>query len=602
MTAVRANAWHYPTKDFCAAETRLNFLHDQDNDLGPDQALNKLRGQPLGESPQNIHYGYTKGTVWLYLTTQFHEEWQKCILELGNPQLDRVVVYQNIDAELKEIATMGDFLPFSERFYRVRNYVFPFRADGNHEFLISLQSTATMTVPIKVQWRDLFVNDGSLDYLLLGLFYGLMIFFIFFGLHSFISFRSKAYLLYSAFALSMLLFFVDRDGIAYQFLWPNSTEWKLRSVRVFAAISMGLGVLYFTYILRLRSRAVLAFSYGYAGLCVLLVIGLLVLDPAITNVPTILIGAITPFAMVALPLVAMRKKRIFAPYMLAAGLCSLLGFIVYSLSVTDFIPSNYFTENALKLSTLTEFFFLTLGLHEKIKQSHRKQADHKAVYLLSNMVTHDLKKPFDMIDKFLNRIGKLREEQIPHYVESNAKEIRDNIQAANEMMLDLSEIGRTDRPAGETRLASIIPQICNGRYHCELSYDGTVRIDDYQLRRVLINITRNAQEATAGNGGCEFWISTHDEGKFVRIEIGNSGSMISQDNLQQIFDFRFTSGKRHGNGIGLSVVERAATVSGGRVWAESNGHTSSGRKIKHPRSGDYVIFHLKLLKGGRDAK
>ena len=311
----QALAWHYPSSDICVPHSKLNFFHDKQGNLSAKEALDHLRKGPLKRSPQTLRYGYTTGTVWLYLeVTKKEAEWQKCALELANPQLDDIKIYHvRKDGDLETAREIGDSYPFADRMLQVRNYVLPYRADDHHEFVISLRSTATMTIPIKVQWRDAYINDAARDYLLLGLFYGLMIFFIFFGLHSYISFRSNAYLLYSAFALSMLLFFVDRDGIAYQFLWPHSTEWKLRSVRVFAAISMGLGVLYFTYVLRLEQLLVRIFSFGYAGLCALYVVVLLIVHPSYTNQATILLGTLTPIAMVALPLVGLREKRIFAP-------------------------------------------------------------------------------------------------------------------------------------------------------------------------------------------------------------------------------------------------------------------------------------------------
>lgn len=593
-----AHYGHYHGPDFCAHNTRFSYLHDAKNELTKEQVFQNLKGQKLIASPLNLHYGYTKGTVWLYFKTKYHKDWQKCVLELANPQLDKIRIFEQVKGRLELDIEMGDLLPFKDRRLQLRNYVYPFRADGDREFLVSMQSSATMTVPVMAQWRDAYINTSSQDYLVLGLFYGLMIFFIFFGLHSYISFRSNAYLLYSGFATALLLFFVDRDGIAYQFLWPNSTEWKLRSVRVFASISMAFGVLYFTYILRLASRRILCFSYGYAGVCILLATALFVFDPAVTNIPTIIVAAATPVAMVVLPLIGIRKGRLFAPYMLVAGLCSLLGFVVYSLSVTDFIPSNYFTDNAMKVSTLFEFFFLTLGLHKMIKRSHKKQADHKAVFEVSNMVAHDLRRPFEMMRMFLKRVHKLQPEQVLPYIDSNAPEIERRIDDADEMMADLSEIGRPDNQGGTVRLAALIPHICNGRYATEINYGGTVQLLDSQLRRSIENIVKNAIQATAGVRDCEFWITAHDEGNFVRLEIGNTGSSISPENLLQVFDFRFTHGKKSGNGIGLSVVQRAAAVGGGRAWAESNGYTSTGRRVPPARPVDYVIFNLKLHKGG----
>ena len=276
--ASSAYAWHFPTHDYCAADTDLNYFLDSENKSTPSDVLSLLRNSPLKKSPQNLHYGYTKGTVWLYLKVKTNHDLMKCTLEFANPQLDKITVYHVINDVPSQVAEMGDSFTFEHRFYRTRNYVFPFRSE-NQEFVISLHSNATMTVPIKIISRDKLVNEISLDYLLLGFFYGIMVFFIFFGFHSYISFKDRAYFLYGLFALSMLLFFMDRDGITYQLFWPNATYWKLRSARVFAALGMALGVFYYVHILQVDKRWLRNTSYAYIALCLLLGVSLLILPP-----------------------------------------------------------------------------------------------------------------------------------------------------------------------------------------------------------------------------------------------------------------------------------------------------------------------------------
>ncbi|MFK7826134.1 MAG: 7TM-DISM domain-containing protein [Oligoflexales bacterium] len=205
-----AFSWYYPSHDFCAEDTQISFLHDPDGSLSQDAVLERLRGAPKVLSPQTFSFGYTKGKVWLYLKVAKAEGLQKCVLELANPQLDEIEIYQFIGGKSFKVASMGDQFSFTERFYRVRNYVFPFQADQNQEFIISLQSSATMTVPVSIKWRDQYVNDSSLDYLLLGLFYGLMLCFIFVGIHNLVSFREKSFGIYALFAIFLMLWRIAR--------------------------------------------------------------------------------------------------------------------------------------------------------------------------------------------------------------------------------------------------------------------------------------------------------------------------------------------------------------------------------------------------------
>jgi len=602
--------WNFPVHESCASDTDLNYFLDPSNKISSSEVLQTSRTLPLKKTPQNLHYGYTTGTVWIYLKVKENPDALKCILELANPQLDDIAIYHVIEGDPIQISQMGDLYTFPNRFYKIRNYTFPFRSE-NQEFLLSLKSNATMTVPIRVVSRDQFVTDISNDYLLLGLFYGLMIFFIFFGFHSFISFRDKAYLLYGLFALFMLFFFMDRDGITYQIFWPQAIYWKLRSVRVFAAITMALGISYFIHILQVKSVWLRRVSILYVGICLLLAVFLLILSPKFTQLPTIIVSFGTPILMILLSAVSLKKNKTFAPFMLAAGVASFIGLLIYSLSVTNFIESSFFTENAMKISTLLEFIFLTVGIHKKIKEFHKsrlnsklqyaelqkKTATYKAVFDTTNMMAHDIRRPLDKITKFLHRIQKLPPDRISEYVNRSATLIHEDVKTAEAMISDLLEMSRNTPPSGETSLEELIPQIANGKYVCNISYDGFVKIDARHLKRVFENLTKNARQATVGKANCQFWIKTSEAKGQVTIIVGNSGSSIEREDLDKVFQLFFTKGKERGNGVGLAAVEKFITEYGGDVWAESNGYTSKGESVPKKRDDEYVEFHITLPKG-----
>ncbi len=602
--------WDFPAHESCAEDTDLTYFLDSSNKLSVSSALSASRKLPLKKSPQNLHYGYTAGTVWIYLKVKDNPEVLKCILELANPQLDDILIYHVEEEKPIQVSQMGDLHTFQNRFYKTRHYTFPFRTE-NQEFLISLKSSATMTVPLTIVSRDQFVNEVSLDYLLLGLFYGIMIFFIFFGFHSFISFRDKAYLLYGLFALSILFFFMDRDGINYQFFWPNATYWKHRSVRVFASIAMAFGVSYFIHILQIKSWWIRTICFSYVGLCFLLALSLLIFDPHFTNIPTIIVSFGTPILMIALPMLSLKRDKIFAPFMLAAGLTSFVGLFVYSLSVTNFIESSFITENSMKISTLFEFVFLTFGIHQKIKIFHRsrlesklqfgelekKSAVYKAVFDTTNMMAHDVRRPLDKMTKFLNRIQKLSPEEVPQYVLKSASSIGEDIKTAEGMLSELLAIGSKNDYSGETHLCDFIPQMANGKYKYTITYGGPIKSDFFHLKRVFENLIKNARQATAGKTDCRFWMETQDLEKFVKIIVGNSGSSIEKDDLDKIFNLFFTKGKREGSGVGLAIVEKFIHDYGGEVWAESNGYTSKGETVPKRYKDDYVEFHMTLPKG-----
>jgi len=96
--------------------------------------------------------------------------------------------------------------------------------------------------------------------------------------------------------------------------------------------------------------------------------------------------------------------------------------------------------------------------------------------------------------------------------------------------------------------------------------------DGIQLRQVIINLLRNAEDAIAqaGSGPREIRIVTNesDEAR-VGIEIRDSGTGVADEELERIFE-HFVSSKAEGLGMGLAISRSIIEAHGGRIWATRN--------------------------------
>src|SRR5690606_32134060 len=59
-----------------------------------------------------------------------------------------------------------------------------------------------------------------------GIFYGMILVFSLYNLVLFAAVRKKQYLFYVLYLLSVSLYEMSSDGIAYHYLWPNSPQWN----------------------------------------------------------------------------------------------------------------------------------------------------------------------------------------------------------------------------------------------------------------------------------------------------------------------------------------------------------------------------------------
>lgn len=95
---------------------------------------------------------------------------------------------------------------------------------------------------------------------------------------------------------------------------------------------------------------------------------------------------------------------------------------------------------------------------------------------------------------------------------------------------------------------------------------GNIFADRERLRSVLLNLLRNAVQASPDGGEVVLALSGGD-GEFV-IEVGDSGAGIDEDKSERIFEPFFT-GRQQGTGLGLSLVKKIVDAHGGEVSFKS---------------------------------
>jgi C4-dicarboxylate-specific signal transduction histidine kinase len=92
-----------------------------------------------------------------------------------------------------------------------------------------------------------------------------------------------------------------------------------------------------------------------------------------------------------------------------------------------------------------------------------------------------------------------------------------------------------------------------------------VMVDPGQLEQALINLLKNAAEATASAPQPQLQVSARlSRGGRLRIEVADNGPGVPQDLAAQIFT-PFFSTKKQGRGIGLAVVRHLIHANGGMV-------------------------------------
>lgn len=103
--------------------------------------------------------------------------------------------------------------------------------------------------------------------------------------------------------------------------------------------------------------------------------------------------------------------------------------------------------------------------------------------------------------------------------------------------------------------------------HAGCSDCTAMRVDETQIHQVLLNLIKNAIEASPQGG--EMGASLRHEGDELVFEITNGGEPLSEEVLGRAFEPFFTT-KPKGTGLGLGLVKRVVEEHGGTVTLASN--------------------------------
>jgi len=116
----------------------------------------------------------------------------------------------------------------------------------------------------------------------------------------------------------------------------------------------------------------------------------------------------------------------------------------------------------------------------------------------------------------------------------------------------------------------------------------TVRVDADQLRQILLNLVRNAQEALEGRAGrIQLRVAREPAQKGGRtaehavLSVSDNGPGISARVRARLFDPFFTT-KATGTGLGLSIVARLVQNLGGEIDFESSPATGTCFAVRLP--------------------
>ncbi|RAJ80392.1 transposase-like zinc ribbon protein [Chitinophaga dinghuensis] len=218
---------HPTTAEYIFTNNEINWLEDAAGtksfkEIQVLDAAGKFQSN-TSYYPKNVHQPsvyWFKVNVMLSDSLQEHQS----IIEFFDQTIDDITVYlPNKNGEYTVLHS-GAKENFQDRLYRHKNFEFliPSMSKGSYLYYVRIKSLNEINFIMVYRTLERFINYALVEYISYGLFYGMILVFCFYNLLMLLATGLRHYLYYVLYIVSVGIYEMSTDGIAFQFLWPET--------------------------------------------------------------------------------------------------------------------------------------------------------------------------------------------------------------------------------------------------------------------------------------------------------------------------------------------------------------------------------------------
>ena len=594
----------------------LSILEDKKGELSFADIVSGRFDMDFVPNEKSVpNMGYSGSVFWFKVTIlspiSTSSSIQDWVVFYDNPYVSDLRLFTPDATGRYQEQKTGDIYPFSVRTVKNRKYAFKISIHpGESKTLFIRHLDQTMSVvPLSLMSLDAYVSYTQKDYLIYGMYFGVLLMLLLVNMILFAFVRDKHYLLYAGTLFFGIINLALMYGFLNQFIWPDAIHQMTRFSGLIISLAGNSGLLFGISFLNLQKdlpriyKGLTALVLAWLGWAIISVY--LPLSSSITN--SLLSVSLVSVVLIILGIYQSLKGYKPAIYYLIATGTGLVAIIVSLLARKKILVIGLNPDDLVKFSHLFRVIVFSIAIEIKLRliQKEKEAAEqlavtnlHKADHLkdlfLAN-TSHELRTPLHGMIGIAESM--MRDRQLPKeanedlaLITSSGRQLASLINdildmtriRANDLDLVIKPVDLFSATAFTLRLVQPLIE------EKELEFVNLINpkaqyidADENRLKQILNNLLGNAAKFTesghikieAVKQGSEFK-KEGDSKEYLEIRISDTGIGIPEEQLTRIFDLFEQGDETHsrthqGSGLGLTITKKLVILQGGEIWAES---------------------------------
>ncbi|MDH4128254.1 MAG: PAS domain S-box protein [Spirochaetota bacterium] len=379
----------------------LELLEDKNNKWTfQDITSQEIAKQFRPGNKDSYNFGYTPSIVWVKLRLKNASNTKKNWVILENYTFKYLELYYTNSQNVLHIKKAGYKIPHHQWEIKHRTPCFKLSTEANEDKIVYLRFASpesSLSINLSLLSEDSFFSKSKSDYYGYGFYYGLLFVMIFYNFFLFVSIKDKIYLFYILYIILFLLFRLSLDGLAFEYLWPDATNWYIRFIALFSGLANLAAYMFAITFLNTKQNTP---RLHYFLIAIMLIEFMRLFYSAfgtnfyIISILTNSFGLILSALLVTIGILIWKIGLKAARFYIIAWFIFILGIIASVFKYLGILPSNFFTIYGMHIGSAIEVVLFSFALADRINIMKKEKELAQAATFNSIQEKNKLKDEF----------------------------------------------------------------------------------------------------------------------------------------------------------------------------------------------------------------